>query len=145
MEPSEKDILLAARTMADAIPPPPLGHLRLWRSQTTATRDRQGWLLEQLQRKGILEAEGRWFTPSLEAVAWYAKDGWSGNPKLIFIDMEIEDAQRRRVDVVNEIICGRSPYEFSLDPESEFFLSRFQADISRDMNYRDPLSCISQL
>ena len=99
------------------------GMTRLYRVEPIKAGQFADWIHEARQKRGITEAEGRWFVQKPEMLGWYRED--AGVPtKTTYIDLPTRDLEIYRVSNVTETIAGRTPASFSKDTDNEFFLPK---------------------
>ena len=101
--------------------------LRLFRAEVVAKSPVSEWVMEALVRNGQIEAQGRWFTPSLTALDWYINHCADfGTVRVLVIDIAEEDAEPFYLPNQPENIK-----RFSRDLTNEYFVSREVAQRAR--------------
>lgn len=118
----------------------------LYRGQPTAEVRAQAaermssWLraaLEHPDRRGMMAAQGRWFTDDPEIARWYADDAIDAS-EIVCVEMEDDEAERHRLSNLDgPLPCGLDPLAFSRDPEREFMIPRdiaLRATVVREAN-----------
>ena len=106
------------------LPPLAPGLCRLLRVEPSLVVEPPAWMQEGLISQGVIAARDRWFVADATLLPFYAEDAAQAAPRLVYVDARPEDIEAWRVSNVSEIIAGRTPASFSLDPENEFFVPR---------------------
>jgi len=117
---------------AEGTPAVKSGYKRLYRGNTRlANAEKKSvpdWLKDTPEYKGIVDATGRWFTPSLKEAKEYAKDG---DGTISYIDVPIEEVER--YDALETPGAEKFPSR-TIEKGDEYFLPRELADKAQAFN-----------
>lgn len=115
--------------LAEPTKAPAPGMVRLYRAESNPNAPKKSpaeWVQEDENYKRSLQAEGRWFTDSLDEANWYLQNEYPGG-RITYMDIPADQAEQFRVSNFPEKVGGKgaeeSPRAFSRRPEIEFFVS----------------------
>jgi hypothetical protein len=105
----------AMRAAEEKLPPVESGMTRIYRGEYTGPKKEiPEWINVINKENGHLDAQGRWWTESLDVAKWYAEDaGEMGG--VVYQDVPTDVVEKSRVK-------GSSVEKFSRAPEEELFL-----------------------
>jgi hypothetical protein len=128
-EEANRFIQLGQKQVAEARGPAP-GMVRLYRAEPAETQVPPEWVKQAQDASGHTEAAGRWFTDKLQFIEDFYKADAGKSARVVYVDVPAAEAEKYRVSKTTELVKGKSPREFSRDPENEFFIPRELAALS---------------
>jgi hypothetical protein len=116
----------------------PEGHTRLYRVDGgEAPAEISEWLKASPEFKQTQAATGRWFAGTLDEAKWYLNEYPNGTIK--YIDVP-SDSVKPLSETTGLTADGLDPKKFSRRPDVEYFVTREQADLARDLPSEPPVS-----
>ena len=114
----------------------PKGHTRLYRVDGGETpTEISEWVKDSPQFKQTQKATGRWFAGTLDEAEWYLKEYPNGTIK--YIDVP-SGSVKPLSETTGLTADGLDPKKFSRRPDVEYFVTREQADLAKDLPSKLP-------
>jgi hypothetical protein len=116
----------------------PEGHTRLYRVDGGETpAEISEWVKDSPEFKQTQAATGRWFAGTLDEAKWYLNEYPNGTIK--YIDVP-SNSVKPLSETTGLTADGLDPKKFSRRPDVEYFVTREQADLARDLPSEPPVS-----